>query len=202
MASTRPRKNAVFLNLPYDDGFTDLYLAYIVAVTSFGLVPHVPLGTLGERRLDRIAELTENCAFSIHDLSRVEFDASVPATPRFNMPFELGFAVGWARANPSHSWFVFESVLRRIQKTLSDLDGTEVYIHGGTVDGVIREVSNAFVSSARQPTVPEMMRIYVRLRRIVPQIQRSAGSISLFTPRCFAEIAFATRILVKRYLKL
>jgi hypothetical protein len=118
------------------------------------------------------------------------------------MPFELGFAVGWARANPSHSWFVFESVLRRIQKTLSDLDGTEVYIHGGTVDGVIREVSNAFVSSARQPTVPEMMRIYVRLRRIVPQIQRSAGSISLFTPRCFAEIAFATRILVKRYLKL
>jgi hypothetical protein len=93
-------------------------------------------------------------------------------------------------------------VLRRIQKTLSDLDGTDVYIHDGTVGGVLREVSNAFVSSIRQPTVPEMMRIYVSLRRIVPRIQRNTGSTTLFTPRCFAEISLAARMLVKRFLKL
>jgi hypothetical protein len=200
MASSRTEKYAVFLNLPYDDSFTDLYLAYIVAVSSFGLVPHATVGIAGERRLDRIAQLIKKCTFSLHDLSRVELDTSEPPTPRFNMPFELGFAVGWSRSNPSHRWFVFEAVLRRIHKSLSDMDGTDVYIHGGTVEGIMREVGNAFVSAMRQPTVPEMMRLYKKLHRIVPQVQRNAGSTTVFTARCFAEISLAAAMLAKRYL--
>jgi hypothetical protein len=87
-----------------------------------------------------------------HDLSRVELDRSFPPTPRFNMPFELGLAIG----SRQHSWFVFESKTRRLQKSLSDLNGTDVYVHEGTPRGVFRELSNAFVRSKRQPTVQEM----------------------------------------------
>ena len=54
--------------------------------------------------------------------------------------------VTWQIINPSrHTWFVFESRHRRLLKSLSDLDGSDPNIHGGTVEGVMRELCNAFV---------------------------------------------------------
>ena len=124
-------RNAVFLNIPYDAGFRNLYLAYIVGLCQFGLQPRVTLGIPGgDRRLDRIQNLIRSCRYSIHDLSRVQLDRTPPATPRFNMPFELGLAVAFATLKPnSHTWFVFETRHRRVQKSLSDLDGTDPNIH-------------------------------------------------------------------------
>jgi hypothetical protein len=124
---TKIRKS-VFLNIPYDPQFTRQYLSYITAVSALSLVPEATLGIAGNRRLDRIAGLIERCTYSIHDLSRVQLDRHAPRTPRFNMPFELGLAVAWAQAHPQHKWFVFESVRRRLNKSLSDLDGTDPYI--------------------------------------------------------------------------
>jgi hypothetical protein len=145
----KTKKQAVFLNIPYDSPFSRLYLAYIAALSAMSLVPRATLGITGNRRLDRIASLIESCAFSVHDLSRVQLNRNTPSTPRFNMPFELGLAVAWAQGHPQHKWFVFESVKRRLSKSLSDLDGTDPYIHGGTVRGVLREVCNAFVSPGK-----------------------------------------------------
>jgi hypothetical protein len=52
-------------------------------------------------------------------------------TPRFNMPCELGMTITWQQLNPArHTWFVFESRNRRLQKSLSDLDGTEPPLPG------------------------------------------------------------------------
>jgi len=40
------------------------------------------------------------------------------------MPFELGLLLGWQMTKkPRHTWVVFESVRRRLPKSLSDLDG-------------------------------------------------------------------------------
>jgi hypothetical protein len=36
-------------------------------------------------------------------------------------------------------------VKRRLNKSLSDLDGTDPYIHGGTVRGIMREVCHNYV---------------------------------------------------------
>jgi hypothetical protein len=179
---------AVFLNIPYDPRFERLYVAYITALSAIGFLPRATLGITGNRRLDRIAGLIESCAYSIHDLSRVQLDTSPPRTPRFNMPFELGLAVAWSKSRPSHKWFVFESVKRRLNKSLSDLDGTDPYIHEGTVGGVMREVCNAFVSPGKQPTVPQMMKMYRELRRASPRILRNAGTHSVFTARVFSDL--------------
>ena len=85
---------SVFLNLPYDSNFESLFLAYIAGVNAFGMTPRATLEISGsKRRLDRIVELIAACPYSIHDLSRVQRDRRAPATPRFNMPFELGLAV-------------------------------------------------------------------------------------------------------------
>src|SRR5580700_220876 len=93
-------REAVFLNIPYDPQFARLYLAYITALSAIGFLPRATLGIAGNRRLDRIARLIESCAYSVHDLSRVQLDRKAPRTPRFNMPFELGIAVASHRIPP------------------------------------------------------------------------------------------------------
>jgi len=193
-------KKSVFLNIPYDPQFTRQYLAYIAAVSALSLVPKATLGIAGNRRLDRIASLIETCAYSIHDLSRVQLDRNPPTTPRFNMPFELGLAVAWAQANPQHKWFVFESMRRRLNKSLSDLDGTDPYIHGGTVRGIMGEVCNAFVSPLKQPTVPQMMQMYRELRRDSGRILKNAGAHSMFTARVFSDLCLAAAASRSKYL--
>jgi hypothetical protein len=115
----KPKLQRVFINIPYDEPFEPLYLAYITALSAMGFLPRATLGIGGNRRLDRIASLIESCSYSIHDLSRVQLDRNAPCTPRFNMPFELGLAVAWTRANRHHKWLVFESVKRRLAKSMS-----------------------------------------------------------------------------------
>lgn len=190
------KPNAVFVNIPYDRRSRSLYLAYIVGLTQLGLEPRTTLGIPGgERRLDRILALIQSCRYSIHDLSRVQLDRNPPRTPRFNMPFELGLAVTWAKLNPGqHSWFVFESRERRVQKSLSDLNGTDPNIHDGTVEGVMREICNAFVRArSARPDVPEMMRIYHGLSRKLDAITAAAGARSVFEARIFDDLCFAAK---------
>ncbi len=198
-----PDPHGVFLNIPYDARFTRLYLAYVAGICAFGLTPRATLEIPGGvRRLDRIFELIQTCRYSLHDLSRVQLDRKRPPTPRFNMPFELGLAVAWAviRAQKSHMWCVLEAVKRRLQKSLSDLDGTEVYIHGGEVRGVLRELSNAFVKTEHQPTVPQMEAIYAELVRASAKIKRDAGTPSLFEARPFAELVAGARVAAKKHI--
>jgi hypothetical protein len=147
MSRPRVERDSVFLNIPYDAKFQPLYLAYIVGLSELGLTPKSTLAIPGGvTRIDRIFELIQSSSYSLHDLSRVELDKTPPVTPRFNMPLELGLAIAWAKLNPNrHTWFVCESVNRRAQKSVSDLSGTDFNIHDGTAEGVMRELTNAFV---------------------------------------------------------
>ena len=188
--------NAVFLNIPYDQGFRSLYVAYIVGLVCLGFEPRVTLGLPdGTRRLDKILEEIQGCRYSIHDLSRVELDRKPPfATPRFNMPFELGLAVAWEKLNPvDHTWFVFEAKAFRVLKSLSDLNGTDPRIHGNQPVGVMRELSNAFVRQRNRPTVPQMMSAYRAVCRELTRIMADAGTESLFEARAFRDLCFVTK---------
>jgi hypothetical protein len=190
-------QNAVFLNIPYDQKFRSLYLAYISGLVHLGFIPRATLGLPGgARRLDKILAEIQACRYSIHDLSRVGLDSSPPfSTPRFNMPFELGLAVAWEKANPKkHNWFVFEAKAYRIQKSLSDLNGTDPQIHDGQVSGVMRELSNVFRRPRSQPTVPEMMATFNAISRRSTKILVEAGAASLFEARAFQDLCYAAKV--------
>jgi hypothetical protein len=180
----------VFLNIPYDRAFEPLYLAYIAGLSAFRLAPRARLQIPGgERRLDRILDLIRECRYSFHDLSRVELNLKRPATPRFNMPFELGLAVAWQRfGEPAHTWCVFESRGWRAGKSLSDLSGTDVYVHGSTPAGIFHELCNALVLAHHQPSVAQMATIYRKLRRGLPSLMKNAGAKSAFEARVFADL--------------
>jgi hypothetical protein len=188
----RPRgdpSHTVFLNIPYDKRFRRLYLAYIAGLFHLGLTPRATLEIPGGRyRLEKILELIRSCRYSIHDLSRVQLDRTPPCTPRFNMPFELGLTVASARfSSVSHDWFIFESVSHRASKSLSDLSGTDANIHDGTIEGVMRELGNAFVrrSSRQRYSVPAMMQTYREIRGVVEEIERSTRARTLFEANAF-----------------
>lgn len=201
MRGKQSKPASVFLNVPYDSRFQPLYLAYIAGISAFKLVPRATLEIPGGmRRLERIFSLIKSCRYSIHDLSRVQVDRNPPATPRFNMPFELGLAVGWESLHSGeHTWFVFEAKVRRVAKSLSDLDGTDIYIHGGSVDGVFRELGNAFVRSKSQPSFQEMHRILKGLRTELPSILQSAGAQTMFEARAFKDLCVAASALADAY---
>jgi hypothetical protein len=186
-----PKAESVFLNIPYDSRFENLFLAYIAAISAFGFTPRATLEIpFSRRRLDRIVELISVSEYSVHDLSRVQLDTRAPRTPRFNMPFELGLTVALERASvPDHNWVVCESQRQRLHKSLSDLDGTDVYVHDGTIRGVFRELCSVFVRSHRQPNAVQMMQIYRVLRAEFRGILRKAGARDAFNARVFKDLS-------------
>jgi hypothetical protein len=190
----RRERYSVFLNVPYDNEFENLYLPYIGGLSAFGLIPRATLEIpTSQRRLERILSLIDKCAYSIHDLSRVQLDRRAPRVPRFNMPFELGLAVSQTALNRRQRWCVCETVRYRVNKSLSDMDGTDVRIHGGTIRGVFGALCDIFVRKNRQPSVQQMYRIYLVLRRNLPRIMRQAGARHPYGARVFQDLIFAAR---------
>jgi hypothetical protein len=125
----------------------------------------------------------------------VRLDRKPPATPRFNMPFELGLVVGWQNAAPSgHDWFVFESSRHRLQKSLSDLNGTDPFIYGSTPAGIFREIGNALARRDVKPTAQQMQEMFDALREdFIPNMLKKTGASSVFEARPFAELVVMAR---------
>jgi hypothetical protein len=178
---TRDR-NKVFLNLPYTQSFAELYLAYIAGITTFELIPTTTLSTSGRvARLEGVLETISRCGYSLHD---------VTSQPGWNRALELGITIGIARMGQAHNWFVLNKDRYRTQKELSDLNGVDVLVHGGTVTGVLRALMNIFTHERKQPTIHDLTSRYKRLKRLLPQLTRDAGG-NVFDPRVFGDLTTA-----------
>ena len=191
-----PDPKGVFLNIPYDEEFIGLYVAYIVGLSQLDLVPHLASEIPGGgRRLDRIFKLIQSCRYSIHDLSRVEVSVAPTAVPRFNMPLELGMTITWQKLHPSrHDWFVWETEPYRIQRSASDLNGTDACIHNGTPEGILRELCNAFWRD-QMPSVPRMLESYRFVNNNLYAILHKNGTSNPYDRSVFMELCWLSRTL-------
>ncbi len=167
--ASRKRIDSVFLNIPYDKEFEDLYVAYIVGLTQLGLDVNATLALPNQGRLETIIRLIEKSNVSIHDLSRTEFSKGVP---RFNMPVELGLALYRSHStNGRHRVYVFEGKPYRAQKSTSDINGIDPQIHHGTPKGVMAGLRNILRQPGDVTTVPEMLRSYRAVRRKAARVK-------------------------------
>jgi hypothetical protein len=144
---------SVFLNVPFDTAYEDCFIALIAGLTGLGLTPRSVLEIApSPDRLQRIFELLRACRYSLHDLSRVELSRG--RYPRFNMPFETGLATALVLEGTGHERFLLEARSYRLQRTCSDLNGTDPKIHAGRPIGVLRALTNLFgrKGSARSST--------------------------------------------------
>ena len=187
--------DAAFLNVPYDAQHEEPFLAFLAGLSGFALIPHATLEIPGsQRRLDRIFRLLRRCRYSFHDLSRVELDRTPPATPRFNMPFELGLAVALEKMQqPRHEWLVFETRSHRVWKSLSDLAGTDEYVHGGTPRGVLQALTNALVRRRRQLTVAELEEVYRDVSEYASELKVRLRATTIYQARAFKELVAAAQ---------
>jgi hypothetical protein len=202
VAKPKRSRGKVFLNIPYDEKFERLFVAYIAGLSALGLRPHATLEIPDStRRLEKILRIERSCEYSVHDLSRVELSPrkrGKPRVPRFNMPFELGLCVADAThaGTRKPNWFVFETVDMRADKSLSDLKGTDPKIHGGRITGVFGELRDVFRRRGRQATVQQMSRVYRELRKRQQGILDESGADSLFKPSVFLDLCVVARSLV------
>jgi hypothetical protein len=191
-----PDPNSVFLNVPYDQEFSSLYVAYIVGLCQLDMVPHLASEIPGgDRRLNKIIKLIQSCRYSIHDLSRIQVNVAPPAVPRFNMPLELGMTITWQNLNPSrHTWFVWESEPYRLLRSASDLKGTDPNIHNGTAEGIFRELRNAFRRD-RLPSVTNMLVAYRFVDNNLDAILHKNGTGNPYDRSVFMELCWISRVL-------
>jgi hypothetical protein len=106
------------------------------------------------------------------------------------MPFELGLAVQLSKIQ-EHDWFVFEAKSHRIKKSLSDLNGIDVLIHGGQPRGVLSQIANAFVRIDSSPTLPQMLSVYKDLKAIAGALIKHVPSRSIFERQVFKQLTLA-----------
>lgn len=164
--SKRPRKNrkrrgraapivaptkSVFINCPYDKEFIPLFDAIMLATVCCGFLPRSALesGTVAKSRMDRIAEAVFDSEYSIHDLSRCKGEGNENLA-RFNMPLELGIAMGFRFAAASederHDWLVLVRKGHPYTKVISDLAGFDPEQHDGTEEEIVRAVMRWLVT--------------------------------------------------------
>ena len=115
--------------------------------------------------------------------------------PRFNMPLELGLALYRSKSTPKkHQVCIFEQENYRIQRSTSDLNGIDPYIHNGTPDKIMSNLRSAFQRQAQVgggSKAPEMMKSLRYLQSMLPAIRKNAGTDSVYEAAIYYDIVLA-----------
>lgn len=195
MARRRPLASSdVFINVPFDKQYENLFLALIAGLVGFGLSPRCVLEVPPSmERLRRLHLLIGSCPSSLHDLSRVQISRAGPfRVPRFNMPFELGMATAIALAGDPrrHQWSVLESVAHRAGQSLGDISGYDPHIHDGTVDGMLNVLLDIFGGVPNPPLgeMADLKWVYQGLRRF-----RATSTGGVYRPNSFKRLVLAAQ---------
>jgi len=162
-----------FLNLPFHEDYENVCLALICGLVCYGITPTIVTESTGSRwRLEKLAELISRCEFSFHDLSYLKLDGP-QRVPRFNIPFELGLAIGLhGNLHEQPRYHVFESKRHRLQQSLSDLNGIDPLIYNRTAVGILRALANRLRQDP-QPSFKLLRSVFRRTSRLVsPPSQR------------------------------
>src|ERR1700687_964618 len=98
------------------------------------------------------------------------------------MPFELGLAVAVAGTpRDKHRYFMFESMNNRILKSLSDMNGTQVFIHDeNTARGVLYALLAIFSRPKGHPTSKELVNIWEDLKKASCMIKEESQIQTLY----------------------
>ena len=151
---TARRDISVFVNCPFDKTYRRQFEAVVftIAYCGYDVRSALEVDDSGDVRLEKIIGLIKDSRYSIHDISRVEIDPDT-GLPRFNMPLELGAAIGLRASGRApydeHGLLILDTERFRYQKFVSDLAGVDIRGHHGKEKDTITAVRD-FISSKRQ----------------------------------------------------
>lgn len=177
MPRPRPTYNtSVFINCPFDAEYTPLFRAMVFAIEAceFRVRCALEVDDSGETRAEKLLRIIRDSRYGIHDISRTESNAE--GLPRFNMPYEFGLFVGFKAGGygkqTKKTVLVLDRERYRYQKFLSDIAGQDIRSHGGTTDGLIREVRGWLASKTERTLVGagHLIARFEQFRHEVPAI--------------------------------
>jgi hypothetical protein len=164
----------VFVNAPIDRAYEPLFEALVFAIHACGYRARTALeeSDSGDIRIEKLIQLIRECPRSIHDLSRDE-------TPRFNMPFELGLALGAKRfgRRPRDRIKILIRRQHGLPRYLSDLAGNDPEAHNDRPKKIIEITRNFLHQSPARRVLPgpaHLIDVFAKFRKRLPEI---AGEI-------------------------
>jgi hypothetical protein len=163
-----PDRN-VFINCPFDAGYRSCFEAAVFTVMASGYKPRCALEDAdgANIRFDKLRRLIRESRRSIHDLSRIELGQD--ALPRFNMPFELGLAMGAKYfGGPSMRKNSALIMVRKdyvLNAYLSDLGGNDPVAHNDDPHEVIRAVTRYLYATPKGRILHGAQRTIARFER-------------------------------------
>jgi hypothetical protein len=170
----------VFINCPFDARYTPLFEAIVFTVFNCHFRPLCALERMNSAqiRFDKIVEMIGSARYSIHDLSRTETDGPY-SLPRFNMPLELGIALGCRRfgsgRQQNKSMLILDRRRYRYHRYISDIAGQDISEHRDQPSRAIRAVRDWLRAESDLEDIPGADHIaerYREFRRGLPQIAR------------------------------
>jgi hypothetical protein len=143
-------------------------------------------------RLLKIIRLMEASKYSIHDISRVELDPD-SQLPRFNMPLELGAAIGLRHAqgggSADHCLLILDAETYRYQRFVSDLAGVDIRGHKSMPKKLIEAVRD-FLSRAVSDHIPSPSTIHASYRLF----EKTLPSLAKAQRQTLAELTYVDRL--------
>jgi len=171
---------SVFINCPFDQAFEPVLHAIVLAIVARGFEPRCARESEGQAspRIVRIATGLAESKYSIHDLSRYQGEGA-DNIARFNMPLELGMALGIRHLRAAeHNWVALVPENFVHQKFISDLAGYDPYDHDQTPARVIKRVADwlSLQPDFNPPSLParEILAAYEPYRKLLDKAAQDA----------------------------
>lgn len=175
---------AVFINVPFDLHYAPLIEALVFTIMACGYRVRCALeeNDSGDVRLDKLARLIDESPRSIHDLSRIApVDPASSELPRFNMPFELGMAIGAKRfggkRHKTDSIKIMVGEPYKLPAYLSDLGGNDPDAHHNEVDRVVTIVRDYLHRSPNGKILPGPAKLVETLAEFRDDLPNIANGI-------------------------
>ena len=173
------RQVSVFINCPFDDGYSPLFDAIVFSAICCGFLPRcaIEAGVSSTPRISRIAAAMSASKYSIHDLSRCQGEGSSNLA-RFNMPLELGMAMTEKfrdkDTSTQHDWLALVPEGHVYKRFVSDLAGYDPAGHNGTVESVVPVVMSWLATRPDAVQVPPPQAVL----RALPLFQQARAKLS------------------------
>lgn len=169
----------VFINCPFDNEYEPLFEALVFAIAAAGYTARCALedNDGANIRFDKLRKLIEASPRTIHDLSRTEIGTN--DLPRFNMPFELGLAMGakyfGGRKARGNSALIMVRAQYSLSAYLSDLAGADPQAHEGkpvNVVGIVTRYLRLTPEGKIPPGAQFTADLFVDFKKRLPDMAR------------------------------
>lgn len=175
--SPKKRTPKFFINCPFDDQYKPLFQFTIFTLIYLDFKPVFSSNMSSDRnRLSSIMNLIASSDFSIHDLSRNQ-PKSIDEPVRFNMPLELGLAMGCrrfgGRKHQRKKLLILDKDAHEYDKYIGDISGQDIESHHDDPQRLISRIRHWITRLYPKREIPFEQEIWFHYNQFQSEIKET-----------------------------